>query len=90
MLDTDITWLETRHLSDFSPPPLFWITRGLLVVVTCSSLQYSIVERAPTSFNISCMLEIKIFFQTKMLNKRHYPCLLHVLTLLIQQMSYVL
>ena len=35
-----------------------------------------------------CLIEIKTFFQQKMLNKRHQTCMLHVLTLLIQQMFY--
>ena len=35
-----------------------------------------------------CLIEIKTFFQQKMLNKRHQTCMLHVLKLLIQQMFY--
>ena len=35
-----------------------------------------------------CLIEIKTFFQQKMLNKRHQTCMLHVLTLLIQRMFY--
>ena len=35
-----------------------------------------------------CLIEIKTFFQQKMLNKRHQTCMLHVLTLLIHQMFY--
>ena len=35
-----------------------------------------------------CLIEIKTFFQQKMLNQRHQTCMLHVLTLLIQQMFY--
>ena len=35
-----------------------------------------------------CLIEIKTFFQQKMLNKRHQTCMLHDLKLLIQQMFY--
>ena len=36
-----------------------------------------------------CLIEIKTFFQQNwMFNKRHQTCMLHVLTLLIQQMFY--
>ena len=97
MLDIHITLLETCHFSRTTLQMydgicfVFVLATGPLTLIGLCNTTLLKGQLHASTFVVcwrKCLIEIKTFFQQKMLNKRHQTCMLHVLTLLIQQMLY--